>query len=105
MGNPSVEYLVMAQYRGSGPMQAGPMTMAPEPSPGGEVQAAELISDELKIPKVDSFTEGKPSHDKCSPPAVAASANDGTIGTSRGKAHCKSPFLACQLSVFFAWTR
>jgi hypothetical protein len=27
---------------------------------------------------------------------------DGTIKMSRGKAHCKSPFLACQLSVFSA---
>jgi hypothetical protein len=28
-----------------------------------------------------------------------------TIGTSRGKAHCKSFFLGCQLPVFFAPAR
>jgi hypothetical protein len=31
--------------------------------------------------------------------------SDGTIGTSRGKAHYKSPYLVCQLSVFFAPAR
>jgi hypothetical protein len=31
--------------------------------------------------------------------------DDGTIETSRGEAHCKSPCLACELSVFFALTR
>jgi hypothetical protein len=30
---------------------------------------------------------------------------EGTIETSRGKACYKSPFLVCQLSVFFALTR
>jgi hypothetical protein len=31
--------------------------------------------------------------------------DEGTIRISRGKACCKSPFLACQLSVFFAPAR
>jgi hypothetical protein len=31
--------------------------------------------------------------------------DDGTIGRSRGKAHCKSPFMAHQLSVFSAPVR
>jgi hypothetical protein len=39
------------------------------------------------------------------PLAMKESFGDGTIRTSRGKARCKSPFLACQLSVFFAPTR
>jgi hypothetical protein len=34
-----------------------------------------------------------------------AIADERTIETSRGKAHCKSPFLARQLSVFFTSTR
>jgi hypothetical protein len=44
-------------------------------------------------------------HVKCSPSVVTAIADKGTIITSRGKTHCKSPFQACQLSVFFALTR
>jgi hypothetical protein len=55
------------------------MTMASEPPPMGE----------------------KPSHDMRSPPVVKESTDDGTIGTSRGKARCKSPFLVRQLPVFF----
>jgi hypothetical protein len=35
------------------------------------------------------------------PLATKESFHEGTIGTSRGKACCKSPFLAHQLSVFF----
>jgi hypothetical protein len=34
--------------------------------------------------------------------ATKESFGEGTIRTSRGKAHCKSSFLAHQLSVFFA---
>jgi hypothetical protein len=45
------------------------------------------------------------SHDKHSPSAMMVSTGDGTIGTSRGKACCKSTFLACQLLVSFALAR
>jgi hypothetical protein len=37
--------------------------------------------------------------------ATKESFGEVTIGTSRGKVLCKSPFLACQLSVFFAPVR
>jgi hypothetical protein len=47
----------------------------------------------------------KPPHDKSSPLAATVSADDGTTRMSRGKARYKSPFLACQLSVFFAPAR
>jgi hypothetical protein len=43
----------------------------------------------------------KPPHDMRSLSAATSSADDRTIETSRGKARYKSPFLACQLSVFF----
>jgi hypothetical protein len=33
------------------------------------------------------------------------SVDEETIGTSKGNVHCKSPFLAYQLSVFFALVR
>jgi hypothetical protein len=39
------------------------------------------------------------------PLSTEESFNERTIGTSRGKARCKSPFLACQLSVFFSPAR
>jgi hypothetical protein len=46
-----------------------------------------------------------PPHARCLPSAVMAIEDDGTIGTSRGVARCKSTFLARQLSVFFALAR
>jgi hypothetical protein len=39
------------------------------------------------------------------PLAMKESSVEGTIGTSRGKTRWKSPFLACQQSVFFALAR
>jgi hypothetical protein len=46
-----------------------------------------------------------PLHVKHSPLAVTVIADERTIRTSRGIAHCKSPFLAHQLSMFFAPAR
>jgi hypothetical protein len=37
--------------------------------------------------------------------AMNESFSEGTIETSRGKTHFKSPFLGCQLLVFFVLTR
>jgi hypothetical protein len=45
----------------------------------------------------------KPPHIKRSLSAEIVSADEGTIRTSRGKARCKSPYLACQLSMFLHW--
>jgi hypothetical protein len=53
-----------------------------------------------KLPRQMVSPGEKPPHVKCSPSVEKTSVDEGTIGTSRGKAHCKSPFLACQLSVF-----
>jgi hypothetical protein len=100
--NSSVESLVTVHYRSGGPPWKGPMTMTPEPSLGGEALAAESVSDELEIPKQMVLPRKKPSHNKHSSLASAPCVDDGTIGTSRGKARCKSPFLACQQLVFFA---
>jgi hypothetical protein len=47
----------------------------------------------------------KTSHDKHSLSAATTSADEGTIGSSRGKTRCKLPFLVHQLSVFFASAR
>jgi hypothetical protein len=44
----------------------------------------------------------KPPHAQRSPSVEKVSVDEGTIETSKGKARCKSPYLACQLSVFSA---
>jgi hypothetical protein len=62
-----------------------------ELSLGGEAQAAESNSDELKIPKADGFTGEKSSHDKCSLSVAVASANDGTIRTLEEKYFANPP--------------
>jgi hypothetical protein len=46
-----------------------------------------------------------PPHARSSPLAVMVIEDDGTIVTSRGVAHYKSPFMAYQLSGFFAPAR
>jgi hypothetical protein len=65
----------------------------------------EVVGDELKPPRQMVSQREKPSHVKHSPLVVTVSANEGTIGTSREKARYKSPYLACQMSVFFAPAR
>jgi hypothetical protein len=46
-----------------------------------------------------------PPHVKRSPSAAMVITDEATIETSRGKARCKAPNLACQLSVFLAPVR
>jgi hypothetical protein len=57
------------------------------------------------LPKQVVLPREKTSLGKRSPPMAAMNVDDGTIKTARGEAHFKSPFLACQLSVFFAPVR
>jgi hypothetical protein len=60
MANHSVESPAMVRCRRGGPPSVRPITTVLEPSPrGGEAQAAEAISDELKAPKMNGFVEGK----------------------------------------------
>jgi hypothetical protein len=70
--------------------------------PGGEAQATKVVGDELEAPKVNGFTEGEATTRQA---CTGGSDGDRTIRTSRGKARCKSPFLAHQLSMFSASTR
>jgi hypothetical protein len=58
-----------------------------------------------KLPGRTVSPREKPPHVKRSPSVEMASTDEETIRTSRGKARYKSPFLACQLLVFFALTR
>jgi hypothetical protein len=64
----------------------------------------------LRLPKWMVLLREKSQHDRNSPLAVMVSTDEGTIGTSGGKARYKSPFLARLLSVFSApirigWSR
>jgi hypothetical protein len=90
----------------SGPPWAKPMTTVSELPPMGlRLRPPKRSAMNLILPKWMVSSREKSSHDKRSPPAATMSVYDGTIGTSRGKACRKSPFLACQLSVFFAPAR
>jgi hypothetical protein len=90
----SADTPVMARSGNGGSPWPEPMTMASEPSPMGE-----------RLPKRMVSLREKPQHNKSSPSTTMVSVDDGTIRTSRGKARCKSPYLARELSVFFASTR
>jgi hypothetical protein len=62
---------------------------------GGGAQATKVVGDELKVPKVNGFAKAEST----------AIADEGTIGTSRGKTCYISPLLVHQLSVFCAPAR
>jgi hypothetical protein len=96
----------MARYRDGGPSQEETMMSVSKPPPMGErLRASKWLAMKSRLPKRMVLPREKPLQHKRSPPAAIASAYGGTIGTSRGKARCKSPFLMCQLSVFFAPAR
>jgi hypothetical protein len=94
---------IMARSGDSSPLWFEPMRAASESLPLGE---------RLRLPKQSAMNSRifkqtvspweKPPHVKCSPSTETASADEGTIRTSRGKVCYKSPYLACQLSVFSA---
>jgi hypothetical protein len=92
VGNPSVGSPIMVCCRSGGPSRAGPMTMAPEPSPMGE--SLRLLNRSVmnsRFPKQMVLSREKPSHDKCSLPVVMMNADGGTIRASIGKARYKIP--------------
>jgi hypothetical protein len=105
MWNSSVESSIMAYSRDGSSLQVEPMKAASE---------SFLLRERLMPPKQSAMTSSlskrmislseKPPHVKRSTSATTTSADEGTIRTSRGKARCKSHFLARQLSVFSAPT-
>jgi hypothetical protein len=101
--NPSVESLVMAHGGDGSPPWVEPMTVASQPSPMGEKfkPLKRSVMNSLLLKRMVSPRE-KTTLNRCSLPVATASAGDGTIRMSRGKAHYKSPFLARQLLVLFA---
>jgi hypothetical protein len=58
-----------------------------------------------RLPKWMVLPRMRPTPVEWFPLATKESFGEGTIGTSRGKTRYKSPFLACQLLVFFVSTR
>jgi hypothetical protein len=106
MWNSSMESSVMAHYGDCVPSRAEPMMVAPEPSfMGKRLCPLNRSTMNMRLLKRMLSPKEKTSLDKCSPSTATVSTNEGTIKTSRGKARCKSPFLACQLLLFFAPTR
>jgi hypothetical protein len=96
----------MAHSGDGGLLRAEPMTMASEPFPMGERRwLPKWLAMNSRLPKQMVSLSENPSYDRHSPSAVTASADDGTIRTSRGKLCYKLSYLACQLSVFFPPTR
>jgi hypothetical protein len=93
--------------RGDGdPLWVEPMKVTRELFLLGERhRPLKLSAMNLRLPKWTVSLREKPLHVKQSPSVEASSADEGTIGRSRGKARCKSLFLVRQLLVFFAPTR
>jgi hypothetical protein len=104
--NSSVVSPIMA-YRGDGgSLQVEPMKAASKSSILGErLRPPKQSVMNSTLPKWIVSQRENPPHNRRSPSVEMASADETTIRMSRGKAHCKSPFLACHQSVFFRPTR
>jgi hypothetical protein len=99
--NSSVESLVMARGEDGGPQRVDTMAMVFEPSHQGErLKPSKQSTLNSRLPKQIVSLREKPSHDRQSLSIAMVITDVGTIGTSRGKACCKSPFLTRQLLVF-----
>jgi hypothetical protein len=85
-----------------GPLQVEPMAAASKPSLRGEwLRPSKESAINSRLPKRMVLPREKSPCDGHSQSAATASADEGTIETSRGKACYKSPFLERQLSMFF----
>jgi hypothetical protein len=106
MWNSSVESPIMARNGDGGPLRVEPMMAVSESSLLGErlIPLKQSMMNS-RLPKQMISPREKPLYDRRSPSEVTVSADDETIGTSREKVHCKSPYLACELSVFSTLTR
>jgi hypothetical protein len=92
--NFSTESPIMAHSGDGVLLRVEPMTVAPEPSPMGErLWPSKRSAMNSRHPKRMVLPMEKTLHDRRSPFVATVSANVGTIGTSRGKTCCKSPYL------------
>jgi hypothetical protein len=106
VGKSSTEFPVVVRGGDGGSLWVKPMTIVSETSPEGErLRPLKRSAMNLRLPKRMVSPSEKPPHDKHSLLVATTSGDDGTIKTFRGKARYKSPFLVCQLSVFFAPVR
>jgi hypothetical protein len=69
---------------------------------GGEAQAAKVIGGELYAAETDGAAQSEADAGQVAAIGNEREFGEGNIETCRGKARCKSPYLACQLLVFFA---
>jgi hypothetical protein len=103
IGSPSMGPPIMAHYRSGGSPRAGLMTMVLELSPRWErLRPSNRSAMNSRLPKWMVSRREETSYGRRSMLVVVMNADDGTIRTFGGEARCKSPYLACQLSVFFA---
>jgi hypothetical protein len=106
VGKSLTEFPVVVHGEDGGSLWVKPMTIVSETSPEGErLRPLKWSAMNLRLPKRMVSPRKQPPHDKHSLLVATTSGDDGTIKTFRGKAHCKSSFLVCQLLVFFAPVR
>jgi hypothetical protein len=99
--NSLIESSIMAYNGDSSPPWVEPRRVASESLPLGErLRPPKQSAMKSRLPKRMVSSPEKQPYVKCLLLAKMASADEGTIGKSRGKGHCKSPFLAHQLLVF-----
>jgi hypothetical protein len=103
---PSLDDSSRAVCRQRDPLWTIPMNMAPESHSWGERFRLPMRSVvNSMLPKQMVLSRARPTPLGLLLLATKQSFNEGTIRTSTGKACYKSPFLACQLSVFFVPAR
>jgi hypothetical protein len=106
MRNYSIESSIMAHHGDGVPLRVELMKVAPaSPLLGERLRSPKYSAINSKFPKRTVSPMKNPPHIRRSPSAATVIIADGIIRTSIGKARYKSPFLACQLSVFSAPAR
>jgi hypothetical protein len=104
--NSAVKSPIMTRSGDGGSLRVEPMTAASELSLLGErLKPLKQSTMNSRLPKQIVSLRENPSHVKHSPSVETVIVDEGTIRMSRGKERCKSRFLTCQLSVFFAPAR
>jgi hypothetical protein len=103
---PSLDESSRAVCKDGDPLCTIPTKMVPEsPSTGERLRRPRRSAVNSRLPKQMVSPGARPMSDRLLPLAMKESLGEITIGTSRGKAYYKSPYLARQLSVFLPSTR
>jgi hypothetical protein len=100
--NSLVESHIMAHSGDGGPLRVEPMMAVSELSLLGEsLRQPKQSAMNSRLPMQMVLLREKPLHDRRSLLAAMVSDDDGIVGTSSGKARCKSPSCAPTVSVFY----